>query len=41
MNEKKEIEPEEEMVQDVLQIMNVFVAKMNGRRKYKNKDQKM
>lgn len=37
MNKKKEIEPEEEMVQDVLQIMNVFVAKMNGRRKYKNK----
>jgi len=41
INEKKEIEPEEEMVQDVLQIMNVFVAKMNGRRKYKGKDQKM
>lgn len=32
---KQNIEPEEEMVQDVLQIMNVFVAKMNGRRKYK------
>ena len=38
MNEKKEIEPEEEMLQDVLQVMNVFVAKMNGRRKYKGKD---
>jgi putative resolvase len=38
MNEKEEIEPEEEMVKDVLQIMNVFVAKMNGRRKYKLKD---
>jgi putative resolvase len=38
MNDKKEIEPEEEMVEDVLQIMNVFVAKMNGRRKYKNKE---
>jgi predicted site-specific integrase-resolvase len=25
----------EEMVKDVLQIMNVFVAKINGRRKYK------
>jgi putative resolvase len=38
INEKKEREPEEEMVEDVLQIMNVFVAKMNGRRKYKNKN---
>jgi predicted site-specific integrase-resolvase len=38
INEKKEVEPEEEMVEDVLQIMNVFVAKMNGRRKYKNKE---
>lgn len=40
MNQKKEIEPEEEMVNDVLQIMNVFVAKMNGRRKYKNIEKK-
>jgi predicted site-specific integrase-resolvase len=40
MNEKKDIEPEEEMVKDVLQIMNVFVAKMNGRRKYGNKKEK-
>lgn len=42
INEKEEIEPEEEMVKDVLQIMNVFVAKMNGRRKYKvkNKNEK-
>jgi len=31
-----ELEPEEELVKDVLQIMNVFVAKMNGLRKYKN-----
>jgi putative resolvase len=30
--EKKE--PKEELVEDVLQIMNVFVAKMNGMRKY-------
>jgi len=29
----KEEEPEEEMVKDVLQIMNVFVAKMNGKKK--------
>ena len=35
----EEIEPEEEMVKDVLEIMNVFVAKMNGRRKYKKKIQ--
>jgi predicted site-specific integrase-resolvase len=32
------LEPEEELAKDVLQIMNVFVAKMNGRRKYKHKD---
>jgi len=34
----KDIEPEEELVKDVLQVMNVFVAKMNGRRKYKNRE---
>jgi putative resolvase len=39
-NGKEEIEPEEEMVKDVLQIMNVFVAKMNGRRKYNLKNNK-
>lgn len=38
VNKKEEVEPEEEMVKDVLQIMNVFVAKMNGRRKYKKKE---
>lgn len=37
INEKEEVEPEEEMVKDVLQIMNVFVAKMNGKRKYNKK----
>jgi len=31
----KEKEPQEELVMDVLQVMNVFVAKMNGLRKYK------
>jgi predicted site-specific integrase-resolvase len=31
---KKDIEPEEELVKDVLEIMNVFVARMNGMRKY-------
>ena len=35
MNKKTEMEPEEELTQDVLQIMNVFVARMNGLRKYK------
>jgi predicted site-specific integrase-resolvase len=36
-NEKEEKEPEEELVDDVLQILNVYTAKMNGLRKYKNK----
>ena len=40
INKKEEVEPEEEMVKDVLQIMNAFVAKMNGRRKYKKKIEK-
>jgi predicted site-specific integrase-resolvase len=35
---KENKEPKEELVDDVLQIMNIFVAKMNGMRKYeKNK----
>lgn len=36
-NEKEEKEPKEELVDDVLQILNVYTAKMNGLRKYKNK----
>ena len=32
---KENIEPEEEIVQDVLQMMDIFVARMNGLRKYK------
>ena len=35
MEEKDDMEPEEELVRDVLQIMNVFTAKMNGLRKYR------
>lgn len=35
-NEKEDKEPEEELVDDVLQILNVYTAKMNGLRKYKN-----
>jgi excisionase family DNA binding protein len=30
INKKKELKPEEELAFDVLQIMNVFTAKMNG-----------
>jgi putative resolvase len=37
LNKKDDLEPEEELAFDVLQIMNVFVAKMNGLRKYKKK----
>ena len=36
LNKDKDIEPEHELVKDMLQIMNIFVAKMNGLRKYKN-----
>lgn len=36
INSEKKQEPEEELVKDMLQIMNIFVAKMNGLRKYKN-----
>lgn len=35
INKVDDLEPEEELVKDVLQLMNVFVAKMNGLRKYK------
>jgi predicted site-specific integrase-resolvase len=37
LNEKEHIEPEEELVKDVMSIMNVYVAKMNGLRKYNKK----
>lgn len=35
LDKEKELEPQEELVLDVLQILNVFTAKMNGLRKYK------
>jgi len=35
INESKNKEPKEELVEDVLQIMNIFVEKINGLRKYK------
>ena len=34
-NKLKTLNPHEELVTDVLQIMNIFVAKMNGLRRYK------
>lgn len=39
INSTDVVEPEEELASDVLQIMNVFVARMNGMRKY-NKSKK-
>lgn len=38
VNEDVELEPEEEVIKDMLQLMNIFVAKMNGLRKYKDND---
>jgi putative resolvase len=38
LHTNKDLEPEEELVKDMLQIMNIFTAKMNGLRKYKEKD---
>jgi len=38
LNKKDDVEPEEELLKDVLQVMNVFVAKMNGLRKYKKNE---
>ena len=35
MNKKDDLEPEEELMNDMLEIMNVFVAKRNGLRKYR------
>jgi predicted site-specific integrase-resolvase len=34
LNNTNKKEPQEELMEDVLQVMNVFVAKMNGIRKY-------
>ena len=38
INKNKDLEPEQELIKDVLQIMNIFVAKMNGLRKYKDEE---
>ncbi len=37
INKREEETPEEEITKDILQIMNVYVAKINGRRSNKNK----
>jgi len=37
LNKRQETDPQEELVKDVMSIMNVYVAKMNGLRRYKNK----
>lgn len=38
VNSTEDLEPEEELVKDVLTIMNVFVARMNGMRKYRKRE---
>ncbi len=37
-NEKEDKDVKEEIVEDVLQILNVYTAKINGMRKYKSKN---
>ena len=38
LNKSEEISQEEELVKDIMAIMNVYVAKLNGLRRYKNKE---
>lgn len=38
LNKRQTNDPHEELVKDVMAIMNIYVAKMNGLRRYKNKD---
>jgi len=38
LNKTEQISQEEELVKDIMAIMNVYVAKMNGLRRYKNKE---
>ena len=40
INKKEEETPIEEISKDIITIMNVYVAKINGLRKYKKKIQK-
>ena len=37
LNKRQDTDPQEELVKDVMAIMNVYVAKMNGLCRYKNK----
>ena len=37
INKTEETTPTEELTQDIVSIMNVYSAKINGLRKYKNK----
>ena len=37
LNNPKALKPEVELVNDVMALMNVYVAKMNGLRRYKTK----
>ena len=41
LNKTEETTPTEELTQDIVSIMNVYSAKINGLRKYKNKIKKM
>lgn len=38
LNKQKELKPEEELVLDVMALMNVYIAKLNGLRRYKVKE---
>lgn len=38
LNKRQTTDPHEELVKDVMAIMNIYVAKMNGLRRYKNKE---
>ena len=41
LNQDPKQTPEEEISRDIIQIMNIYVAKINGMRKYKNKLNKL
>jgi putative resolvase len=41
LNEKEKLEPEEEIMKDFMAIMNIYVAKMNGLRKYSKLNKKV
>ena len=38
LNKSKILKPEEELINDVMALMNVYVAKMNGLRRYKTQN---